>query len=152
MYKYLNFNLGRGRPAKLILTKEQLSIQIHGEVGDDLSLVSADVFDSSLSNKPRIVNVPKTREGLGLSIKGGNMDGNSVPIIVSKVLSDLPAAQTGQIFVGDTIIEINGVNVENKTHEEVVNMLRVAPEPHVTLTLKHNSQVSFSLLLLTIRF
>jgi C-terminal processing protease CtpA/Prc len=58
------------------------------------------------------------------------------------VLTDLPASQTGQIFVGDTIIEINGVNVENKGHEEVVTMLREAPEPHVTLTLQHNSQMA----------
>lgn len=54
----------------------------------------------------------------------------------------MPAAQTGQIFVGDTIIEINGVNVENKSHEEVVTMLKAAPEPHITLTLRHNSQMA----------
>lgn len=74
--------------------------------------------------------------------QGGNDGQNAVPIIVSKVLANLPAAQTGQIFIGDTIIEINGINVENKSHEEVVNMLKMAPEPHITLTLKHNSQMA----------
>lgn len=61
---------GRGRPAKLILTKEQLSIQIHG-ASDDASSVNGfvETIDTALGNKTRTVNVPKTKEGLGLSIK-----------------------------------------------------------------------------------
>uniref|UniRef100_A0A1I7SMJ8 PDZ domain-containing protein n=1 Tax=Bursaphelenchus xylophilus TaxID=6326 RepID=A0A1I7SMJ8_BURXY len=76
------------------------------------------------------------------SYPGGSNEKNSVPITISKVLPNLPAAQTGQVFVGDTIIEINGINVENKTHEEVVQILRDAPGPHITLSLKHNEQLA----------
>lgn len=52
------------------------------------------------------------------------------------------AAQTGQIFIGDTIIEVNGLNVENKTHDEVVQILRDAIGPHITLTLRHNDVIA----------
>ncbi|KAI6180488.1 Gamma-1-syntrophin [Aphelenchoides besseyi] len=135
---------GRGRPAKLVLTKEQLSIQVHAGSGDDASSISglAEASETTLSNKPRTVNISKTKDGLGLSIKGGNDGTTAVPIVISKVLPNFPAAQTGQIFVGDAIVEINGVGTENKSHEDVVNMLREAPDPNVTLTLRHNSQMA----------
>lgn len=52
------------------------------------------------------------------------------------------AAHTGQLFVGDTIIEVNGVSVDGKTHEEVVEMLKDTNGPHVTLTVRHDSQMA----------
>jgi len=83
---------------------------------------------------------------------------SAVPIVVSKVIENLPgkvihasfmlslltplASQTGQVYVGDTIVEINGIPVEGKTHEEVVQMLKETSAPHVTLTLKHDSQMA----------
>ncbi|CAD5229347.1 unnamed protein product [Bursaphelenchus okinawaensis] len=138
---------GRGKPVRLVLTKEQLLIQSNLGGGDDASSVSGvtstvETPEATLTKMTRTVNVPKTNEGLGLSIKGGSNEKNSVPITVSKVLPNLPAAQTGQVFVGDTIIEVNGVNVETKTHEEVVQILRDATGPHITLTLKHNEQLA----------
>ncbi|KAI6243867.1 Gamma-1-syntrophin [Aphelenchoides fujianensis] len=150
---------GRGRPAKLVLTKEQLSIQVHAGSGDDASSLSgglAETSDSTITNRPRTVNIPKTKEGLGLSIKasvlftpsfirafragttGRTPSRSSSP----KCCPAFPPPLTGQIFVGDAIVEINGQSTEKKTHEEVVNMLREAPEPHVTLTLKHNVQMA----------
>lgn len=44
--------------------------------------------------------------------------------------------------MGDTIVEINGVSLEGKSHEEVVQILRQSSESHVTLTLKHDSQMA----------
>lgn len=34
-----------------------------------------------------------------------------------KVLPGLSAAKTGQVFVGDLIVEVNGMSLEGKTHE-----------------------------------
>lgn len=55
----------------------------------------------------------------------------------SKVVFFLFSAdQTGQLFVGDAIIEVNGVNVETCNHEEVVKILRDAGD-EVQLTVRH---------------
>uniref|UniRef100_A0A914KG78 PDZ domain-containing protein n=1 Tax=Meloidogyne incognita TaxID=6306 RepID=A0A914KG78_MELIC len=90
----------------------------------------------------RTVNVPKGPEGLGLSIKGGSEGTHRVPIVISKVLPGLSAAKTNQVFVGDLIVEVNGMSLEGKTHEEVVQLLKDSAGPHVTLTLKRDSSAS----------
>lgn len=77
---------GRGRPAKLILTKEQLSIQIHGASGDDASSISGfvETLDTALGNKTRVVNVPKTKEGLGLSIKVNGLNNSLIDLFLGR--------------------------------------------------------------------
>ncbi|KAH7719893.1 gamma-1-syntrophin, partial [Aphelenchoides avenae] len=121
---------GRGRPGRLILTKDQLTVQVPSDL-DDASVCG--ITDAFADASPiRTVNVPK----------GGSDGKHSVPIIVSKVFPGLPAARTGQLFVGDTIVEVNGVSVDGKTHEEVVEMLKDTSGPHVTLTVRHDSQMA----------
>ncbi|KAI1716429.1 PDZ domain (Also known as DHR or GLGF) domain-containing protein [Ditylenchus destructor] len=140
----LSDGVGRGKPARLVLTKDQLTIQLHALDNDDdaLSTCAITQAESNFDSTLRTVNVNKSSEGIGLSIKGGSDGTHSVPIVISKVLPNLPAAQTGQIFVGDSIVEINGISVEGKTHEEVVQMLKQSTDSHVTLTLRHDSKLA----------
>ncbi|XP_042189303.1 gamma-2-syntrophin [Callorhinchus milii] len=72
--------------------------------------------------------------GMGLSIKGGAE--HSVPVVISKIFKDQAADQTGMLFVGDAMLQVNGINVENSTHEEVVNLLRNAGD-EVTITVQY---------------
>uniref|UniRef100_A0A5F8H8Y9 Syntrophin gamma 2 n=1 Tax=Monodelphis domestica TaxID=13616 RepID=A0A5F8H8Y9_MONDO len=44
--------------------------------------------------------------------------------------------QTGMLFIGDAVIQVNGINVENATHEEVVHLLRNAGD-EVTITVQY---------------
>uniref|UniRef100_A0AC34GN74 PDZ domain-containing protein n=1 Tax=Panagrolaimus sp. ES5 TaxID=591445 RepID=A0AC34GN74_9BILA len=149
---------GHGKPARLILTKEVLTIQMpSGEddivagIGSGIIATGAttgaggggtvDAFDGSV----RIVTVEKGKEGLGLSIKGGAEGGGSVnqntaaPVVISKVIPGLPAAQTGQLFVGDKILEVNGSSVYGLSHEEVVRLLRDAPGANVVLVVQQST-------------
>ncbi|KAI3420841.1 hypothetical protein GPALN_014460 [Globodera pallida] len=140
--------------ARLLLTKDVLSVQVPAGSGEEelnpLQMTIGSASDVAAANGRatkqlvalRTVNVPKGSEGLGLSIKGGTEGSHHVPIVISKVLPGLPAAQTGQVFVGDLIVEVNGLSLEGKTHEEVVQLLRDSPAPHVTLTLKRDNKVS----------
>uniref|UniRef100_A0A914HSD4 PDZ domain-containing protein n=1 Tax=Globodera rostochiensis TaxID=31243 RepID=A0A914HSD4_GLORO len=140
--------------ARLLLTKDVLSVQVPAGSGEEelnpLQMTIGSTSDVAAANGRatkqfvalRTVNVPKGSEGLGLSIKGGTEGSHHVPIVISKVLPGLPAAQTGQVFVGDLIVEVNGISLEGKTHEEVVQLLRDSPAPHVTLTLKRDNKVS----------
>ncbi|KAK0406194.1 hypothetical protein QR680_018426 [Steinernema hermaphroditum] len=130
---------GRGRPARLQLTKDQLTIQV--PVMSESESDSASPAVQEVDSKPRTVTLQRAKGGLGLSIKGGQ-DGNQViPIVISKLMIGLPAEQSGQLYVGDTILTINGVSVEGKTHDDVVQMLKDAGA-EVTLTVKNNPQIA----------
>ncbi|XP_053489218.1 gamma-2-syntrophin [Ictalurus furcatus] len=72
--------------------------------------------------------------GLGLSIKGGAE--HKVPVVISKIFKDQVADQTGMLFIGDAVLQINGINVEKCTHEEVVHLLRTAGD-EVTITVRY---------------
>ncbi|KAL5010551.1 hypothetical protein ScPMuIL_012856 [Solemya velum] len=60
-------------------------------------------------------------EGLGMSITGGKEHG--VPILVSEVHEGQPAERCEQLFVGDAILSVNGVDLRNAKHAEAVQIL-----------------------------
>ncbi|XP_010217501.1 PREDICTED: gamma-2-syntrophin-like, partial [Tinamus guttatus] len=94
---------------RLKLTKEVLTIQ-----KQDVICVSG----SDHSANHRTVTLRRQPVGgLGLSIKGGAE--HKVPVVISKIFKDQAADQTGMLFIGDAIIQVNGINVESATHEEV---------------------------------
>ncbi|XP_072625048.1 gamma-2-syntrophin [Canis lupus baileyi] len=71
---------------------------------------------------------------LGLSIKGGAE--HRVPVVISRMFRGHTADRTGMLFVGDAILQVNGINVENATHGEVVHLLRSAGD-EVTITVEY---------------
>ncbi|XP_038665252.1 gamma-1-syntrophin isoform X4 [Scyliorhinus canicula] len=73
----------------------------------------------------------QTIGGFGLSIKGGAE--HNIPVIISKISKEQRADLPGLLFIGDAILQINGINVRNCKHEEVVQVLRNAGE-EVTLS------------------
>uniref|UniRef100_A0A4W5R3X9 Syntrophin, gamma 2 n=1 Tax=Hucho hucho TaxID=62062 RepID=A0A4W5R3X9_9TELE len=56
------------------------------------------------------------------------------------MFKDQAADQTGKLFVGDAMLQINGINVEHCSHEEVVHLLRTAGE-EVTITVRYLREV-----------
>jgi hypothetical protein len=78
-----------------------------------------------LNQSKRSVTVNKTDStGLGLSIKGGRE--NKMPIFVSKIFKGMAADSTGQLYVGDIILSVNGSDLRDVTHDEAVQMLKKA--------------------------
>lgn len=61
---------------------------------------------------------------LGISIKGGRE--NRMPILISKIFPNMPADQTGQLYVGDAILSVNGKDLQHVSHEEAVQILKKA--------------------------
>ncbi|XP_068420855.1 gamma-2-syntrophin isoform X3 [Eschrichtius robustus] len=117
---------GHAYDIRLKLTKEVLTIQ-----KQDVICVSG----SNHSANHRTVTLRRQRVGgLGLSVKGGVEHG--VPVVISKIFKDHAAHQTGMLFVGDALLQVNGINVENATHEEVVHLLRNAGD-EVTVTVEY---------------
>ncbi|XP_077009166.1 gamma-2-syntrophin isoform X7 [Tamandua tetradactyla] len=111
---------------RLKLTKEVLTIQRQDVICISGSNHSANHRTVTLRRQPV--------GGLGLSIKGGAE--HKVPVVISKIFKDQAADQTGMLFIGDAVIQVNGINVENATHEEVVHLLRNAGD-EVTITVQY---------------
>ncbi|VDM14649.1 unnamed protein product [Wuchereria bancrofti] len=122
---------GRGRPARLELTKDVLIIQITAKSGFfDETKDSMMELDTSI----RYVKLRKKSDaGLGLSIKGGSDGNQQVPVVISKIFRNTPAEECGQLYLGDVIVEINGQSTDGKTHDEIVQILKDAGD-EVTLT------------------
>lgn len=65
--------------------------------------------------------------GLGLSIKGGAE--HKLPILISRIYQGHAADLTGQLFVGDAIIKVNGeyitgiLNIEGLVIESLYNFI-----------------------------
>ncbi|XP_009333497.1 PREDICTED: gamma-1-syntrophin [Pygoscelis adeliae] len=108
---------------RLHLAKDILMIQ-----EQDVICVSGEPFYSG----ERTVTIRRQAVGgFGLSIKGGAE--HSIPVVVSKISKEQRAELSGLLFIGDAILQINGINVRKCRHEEVVQVLRNAGE-EVTLT------------------
>uniref|UniRef100_S4R7U8 Syntrophin, gamma 2 n=1 Tax=Petromyzon marinus TaxID=7757 RepID=S4R7U8_PETMA len=107
---------------RLKLSKDVLTVQKQDVVC---------VGGSSVSNERTVTLCRQRVGGFGLSIKGGAE--HNVPVVISKIFKDQAADQTGMLFVGDAILQVNGINVVSCTHEELVRILRNAGD-EVTLT------------------
>ncbi|XP_031525173.1 gamma-1-syntrophin [Papio anubis] len=98
---------------RLHLAKDILMIQ-----EQDVICVSGEPFYSG----ERTVTIRRqTVGGFGLSIKGGAE--HNIPVVVSKISKEQRAELSGLLFIGDAILQINGINVRKCRHEEVVSLL-----------------------------
>ena len=61
--------------------------------------------------------------------------------MLASIVSVVSADETGQLFVGDAIVEVNGVLVEGRTHDEVVTLLKNAGE-EITIVVRHYTQMA----------
>ena len=94
---------------------------------------------------PRVVELPKTEEGLGFNVMGGK-EQNS-PIYISRIIpGNYPinplafcsvclhvllvaggvADRVGGLKRGDQLLSVNGVSVEGEHHEKAVELLKAA--------------------------
>ena len=47
-----------------------------------------------------------------------------MPIIVSKIFKGKAADKTGELFIGDAIVSVDGRDLRNATHDEAVRVLK----------------------------
>ncbi|XP_053549622.1 inaD-like protein [Bombina bombina] len=73
------------------------------------------------------IEISKGRSGLGLSIVGGN-DTPLEAIVIHEVYEEGAAAKDGRLWAGDQILEVNGVDLRNASHEDAITALRQTPQ------------------------
>uniref|UniRef100_A0AAQ5Z0Y0 PDZ domain-containing protein n=1 Tax=Amphiprion ocellaris TaxID=80972 RepID=A0AAQ5Z0Y0_AMPOC len=93
--------------------------------------ISTNMSTSSyLKSKGRRFNIQlkKGPEGLGFSITSRDVPiGGSAPIYVKNILPRGAAIQDGRLKAGDRLLEVSGVDLNGKSQEEVVALLRATP-------------------------
>jgi C-terminal processing protease CtpA/Prc len=72
----------------------------------------------------------KNGGGLGIRIRGG-ADTRHAAVYIEAVVPNLPAAQSGKIVAGDTLVAVNGVNLQGAPHATVIRLLQESPEETV---------------------
>ncbi|XP_073429958.1 protein lin-7 homolog C isoform X2 [Dendrobates tinctorius] len=87
---------------------------------------------------PRVVELPKTEEGLGFNIMGGK-EQNS-PIYISRIIPGGIADRHGGLKRGDQLLSVNGVSVEGEHHEKAVELLKAA-QGKVKLVVRYTPRV-----------
>uniref|UniRef100_A0A3B3SJ00 Par-3 family cell polarity regulator alpha, b n=1 Tax=Paramormyrops kingsleyae TaxID=1676925 RepID=A0A3B3SJ00_9TELE len=74
------------------------------------------------------IHLKKGPEGLGFSITSRDVPlAGSAPIYVKNILPRGAAIQDGRLKAGDRLLEVNGVDVNGRTQEQVVGLLRATP-------------------------
>ncbi|KAM9262017.1 multiple PDZ domain protein [Morus bassanus] len=73
------------------------------------------------------IDISKGWTGLGLSIVGG-ADTLLGAIIIHEVYEEGAASKDGRLWAGDQILEVNGIDLRNATHDEAINVLRQTPQ------------------------
>ncbi|XP_068948970.1 inaD-like protein [Petaurus breviceps papuanus] len=74
-----------------------------------------------------IIEISKGHSGLGLSIVGGK-DTPLDAIVIHEVYEEGAAARDGRLWAGDQILEVNGIDLRNASHEEAITALRKTPQ------------------------
>uniref|UniRef100_H2ZDM0 Uncharacterized protein n=1 Tax=Ciona savignyi TaxID=51511 RepID=H2ZDM0_CIOSA len=82
-------------------------------------------IDTRLSQKkqPRVVSLNKTGCGLGFNIVGGD---GSEGIYISYILAGGTADVSGELYRGDQLLSVNGIDLTKATHEEAAHALKSA--------------------------
>lgn len=87
---------------------------------------------------PRVVELPKTDEGLGFNVMGGR-EQNS-PIYISRIIPGGVADRHGGLKRGDQLLSVNGVSVEGENHEKAVELLKAA-QGSVKLVVRYTPKI-----------
>lgn len=102
--------------------------------------IDTETLCSTLWGPPRTVVLYRNEQArsLGISIVGGKLDfsgpGNTIEtcisgIFVKHVIPDSPAGRYSTLKTGDRILEVNGYNLRDATHDHAVEVIRAAQSP-----------------------
>uniref|UniRef100_A0A3Q2DUJ3 Par-3 family cell polarity regulator n=1 Tax=Cyprinodon variegatus TaxID=28743 RepID=A0A3Q2DUJ3_CYPVA len=93
-----------------------------------ISTTPSNIFYQKKKGRSFNIQLKKGAEGLGFSITSRDVPiGGSAPIYIKNILPRGAAIQDGRLKAGDRLLEVNGVDLNGKSQEEVVALLRATP-------------------------
>jgi len=82
---------------------------------------------SSVGEPLRQITLHRGVHGFGFAIVGGyGSHRGDFPIVIKNVFPSSPAAADGRLKRGDQLLAVNGIGLDELTHEQVVNLLKNA--------------------------
>ena len=104
------------------------------------TVIDSETLSATLWGPPRTVTLYRNEhvKSLGISIVGGKLDfsgpGNTIEscisgIFIKHVLPDSPAGRNGTLKTGDRILEVNGNDLRDASHDRAVEIIRAAQSP-----------------------
>ena len=104
------------------------------------TVIDSETLSATLWGPPRTVTLHRSEDGksLGISIVGGKLDfsgpGNTIEscisgIFIKHVITDSPAGRNGTLKTGDRILEVNGHDLRDASHDRAVEIIRAAQSP-----------------------
>lgn len=104
------------------------------------TIIDSETLSATLWGPPRSVILYRSEHGksLGISIVGGKLDfsgpGNTIEscisgIFIKHVLPDSPAGRNGTLKTGDRILDVNGYDLRDASHDRAVEIIRAAQSP-----------------------
>jgi len=100
---------------------------------DGKALESETIHQNDIPAARTVELVRDPQWNLGISIVGGRQNEGEDPkfrgIFIKHVLETCPAGKSGLLKTGDQILQVDGVDLREATHEEAVNVIRNASSP-----------------------
>ncbi|CAF4656488.1 unnamed protein product [Rotaria sp. Silwood1] len=104
------------------------------------TVIDSETLSATLWGPPRTVILYRSEhvKSLGISIVGGKLDfsgpGNTIEscisgIFIKHVLPDSPAGRNGTLKTGDRILDVNGYDLRDASHDRAVEIIRAAQSP-----------------------
>ncbi|XP_021361837.1 multiple PDZ domain protein-like [Mizuhopecten yessoensis] len=93
-----------------------------------------------IPGKETTIEIEKGRTGLGLSIVGG-ADTLLGAIIIHEVYEDGAAARDGRLWAGDQVLDVNGEDLREATHDYAIQVLRQTPPTVKISVFRDDNQV-----------
>ena len=104
------------------------------------TVIDSETLSATLWGPARTVTLYRNEhvKSLGISIVGGKLDfsgpGNTIEscisgIFIKHVLPDSPAGRNGTLKTGDRILEVNGFDLREASHDRAVEIIRAADSP-----------------------
>ena len=90
----------------------------------------------------KVVELHKGPTGLGMHLKGSLTKETAFPIVIKEVLPGGVAYKSGQVHIGDILLEANGIPMEAITQSEAIKTIKGLPQGTVRLTLLDRHYVS----------
>jgi multiple PDZ domain protein len=112
----------------------------HQNLQTSSTVIDNETLSATLWGPPRTVILYRNEhvKSLGISIVGGKLDfsgpGNTIEscisgIFIKHVLPDSPAGRNGTLKTGDRILEVNGYDLRDASHDRAVEIIRAAQSP-----------------------
>lgn len=119
---------------------DSFGFESHQNLQTYSTVIDSETLSATLWGPPRAVTLYRNEhvKSLGISIVGGKLDfsgpGNTIEscisgIFIKHVLPDSPAGRNGTLKTGDRILEVNGHDLRDASHDRAVEIIRAAQSP-----------------------